>query len=120
MVITDRVVLMEIVASKSGTTLVVTMHGRLNAASTEALQEQLLAHVDAGEKAILLDLAGVDYISSAGLRTLLIATKRMQANDGRLAICSLTDNVREVFRMSGFDSIIEVHPDLATAFQKLA
>ncbi len=110
---------MDITETRHGGTLVVTLQGRLNAASTETLQERLLARIDADEKLMVVDLQGVDYISSAGLRTILIATKRMQANDGRLALCSLTDNVDQVFRMSGFDSIIELHHDLATALQSL-
>ena len=111
---------MEISETKSGGTLVITPVGRLNAESAQAFQERLLSSIDAGETSVLLDLAALDYISSAGLRSLLIAAKRLQARDGRFAICALTANVREVFRMSGFDTIIDVHPDRATALQSFA
>lgn len=111
---------MEVSEIRSGGTLVVTPSGRLNAESAQVFQERLLTAIEAGETAVLLDLAHLEYISSAGLRSLLIAAKRLQARDGRFAICALTANVLEVFRMSGFDTIIDVHPDRATALQSLA
>jgi anti-anti-sigma regulatory factor len=49
-----------------------------------------------------------------------MAAKRAQACEGRFAVCALTPNVNEVFRMSGFDTIIDVHPDRATALRSLA
>lgn len=111
---------MEISESRSGGTLVITASGRLNADSAQALQTHVLGRIDAGETSVLLDLARLDYISSAGLRSLLVAAKRMQACDGRFALCALTPNVSEVFRLSGFDSIIDVHPDRATALRSFA
>ena len=111
---------MDITESKSGGTLVITPRGRLDAASAPAFHERLLSGIDGGETSVLLDLAHLEYISSVGLRSLLTAAKRLQACDGRLAVCALTDNVTEVFRVSGFDTIIDVHPDRATALQRLA
>lgn len=111
---------MDISETKSGATLVVTPNGRLDAASTPAFHERLLSCIDGGETSVLLDLALLDYISSAGLRSLLTAAKRLQACDGRFALCALTDNVRAVLQVSGFDTIIEIHPDRATALQRLA
>ena len=111
---------MELSETKSDGALVVTPTGRLNAESAQALQELLSSRIDAGETSLLLDLAQLDYISSAGLRSLLLAAKRVQACDGRFAVCALTANVREVFRMSGFDTIIDIHPDRATALRTFA
>jgi len=110
---------MDITETKSGGTLVMTPNGRLDAASAQAFQERLLSCIDGGETSVLLDLVQLDYISSTGLRSLLTAAKRLQACDGRFAVCALTDNVREVFQVSGFDTIIEIHPDRATALQRL-
>jgi anti-sigma B factor antagonist len=111
---------MDITETKSGGTLVMTPNGRLDAASTQAFQERLLRCIEGGETSVLVDLVHLDYISSTGLRSLLTAAKRLQARDGRFAVCALTDNVREVFQVSGFDTIIEIHPDRATALQRLA
>ncbi len=111
---------MEISATRSGATLVIMPAGRLNAESAPLFQEQVLSRIDAGEACVLLDLALLDYISSAGLRSLLIAAKRVQAREGRFALCALTANVAHVFRMSGFDTILDVHPDRDTALRSLA
>jgi len=111
---------MDITESKSAGTLVMTPNGRLDAASAQAFHERLLSRIDGGETSVLLDLVHLDYISSAGLRSLLTAAKRLQACDGRFAVCALTDNVREVFQVSGFDTIIEIRPDRGTALQRLA
>ncbi len=111
---------MDITQIKSGGTVVITPTGRLDAASAQAFQERLVSCIDGGDTSVLLDLVRLDYISSVGLRALLSAAKRLQACDGRFAVCALTDNVREVFRVSGFDTIIDVHPDRDTALQRLA
>ena len=111
---------MDISETRSGATLVVMPAGRLTAESAPAFQEHLLGRIDAGEATLLLDLAQLDYISSAGLRSLLIAAKRAQSAEGRLAVCALTTNVREVFRISGFDTIIDVHPDRDAALRSFA
>ena len=68
-----------------------------------------------GTQKLLIDFAKLDYISSAGLRVLLIAAKRLKESDGRFAICSLNDNVADVFAVSGFGSFIDIHPDEASA-----
>ena len=111
---------MDIIETRSGGTLVMTPNGRLDAASAQTFHERLLHCIDAGETSLLLDLVHLDYISSSGLRSLLTAAKRLQACDGKFAVCALTDNVRAVFQVSGFDTIIEIHPDRATALQRLA
>ena len=111
---------MNISENKSGRTLVLAANGRLDAASAPTFQERLLGCIERGETSVLLDFVQLDYISSAGLRVLLTATKRLQACDGRLAVCSLTENVREVFEVSGFDTIIEIHSDHTVALQRLA
>ena len=106
--------------TRRGDTLVVMPAGLLTAESAPAFQAHLLGRIDAGEASLLLDLAQLDYISSAGLRSLLIAAKRAQSAEGRLAVCALTTNVREVFRISGFDTIIDVHPDRDAALRSFA
>ena len=110
---------MDINETKSGSTLEVALSGRLDAASAPTFHEHLLSRIDGGETSVLLDLAHLDYVNSAGLRTLLTAAKRLQACDGRFAVCALNENVREVFQISGFDTLIEIHPDRATALQRL-
>ena len=63
----------------------------------------------------LIDLSGVDYISSAGLRVLLVLAKKVQQQKGKVALGGLVANVREVFAVSGFDSIFAIEPDTDAA-----
>ena len=95
--------------------MVLEPRGRLDGHSTPAFEERLLGCIEAGERAVLLDFGNLDYISSAGLRAVLKASKRLSDLNGRFALCALNANVREVFRISGFDTIIAVHPDAAAA-----
>ncbi len=106
---------MEIEETQSGKVLILHPQGRLDGVSAPLLQESALGHVDAGETSLVLDLEKVDYISSAGLRAVLVAAKRLQKIGGRLVVCSLRGIVLEVFDMSGFDQIIETAPDQAAA-----
>ena len=67
------------------------------------------------ERALILDFEQVSYISSAGLRVLLVTAKTLQGNGAELSLCSLDDPIREVFGISGFDSIIPIHASRAEA-----
>src|SRR5215813_5801438 len=106
---------MDVGESRSGQTLVLEPRGRLDGRSTPAFEQRLLGCIEAGERAVLLDCGKLDYISSAGLRVVLRASKRLNALDGWFALCTLNANVREVFRISGFDTIMTIHPDAAAA-----
>jgi len=111
---------MELKEYRQGAALVLAPQGRLDARSASGFEERLLGLITAGERSILLDFAQLDYISSTGLRTLLTASKRLNEADGRFVLCGLTANVRDVFRISGFDTILEIHPDAPTALAALA
>ena len=100
---------------KRGEVLILTADGRLDADTAGGVQGQIDALIDGGETRLLLDLTKLDYVSSAGLRVLLITAKRLDGSNGRFAICGLSDNVAEVFTVSGFDTIIDIHPDVPSA-----
>lgn len=106
---------MDLGESRSGPTLVLAPRGRLDGRSTPVFEERLLGCIEAGERSILLDCSNLDYISSTGLRTVLTASKRLNDADGRFALCALNPNLREVFRISGFDTIMAIHSDAAAA-----
>lgn len=101
-----------------GDALVMTIQGRLNAETADQLQTRLSATLDRGETALIVELSNLDYISSAGMRVLLVAAKRL-ADDGHFAVCGLNKNIADIFRISGFDTIIDVYADVAEAVAKL-
>ena len=93
--------------------------GRLDARSAQDFGEQLLGRIDGGETAIVLDLSRIDFLGSAGLRIVLSAAKRLRDVDGQFAVCGLREHVRELFRVGGFDAIIDIYSDRPTALAKL-
>lgn len=106
---------MQVQESKRGAVLVVAPTGRLDGSAADEFQGRLSAAIDRGETRILLDFADLTYISSAGLRILLVTAKRLKEEGGQFAICGLTENVTSVFNVSGFNTIIRIFPDQAVA-----
>ena len=105
---------MKIESKKNGPVMIVSVSGRLDTHTTGQF-DQALALLTAAEKHLVIDLSELEYISSAGLRSILIAAKKVKANQGRFALSSLTQMVREVFDMSGFSTIIQIYPDNPSA-----
>lgn len=93
--------------------------GRLDAATGPALEAELAAATGGGGARLLLDFSELVYISSAGLRVVLLAAKKVKASNGRLALCSLNPQIAEVFKISGFDVIIDIHPSPDSALARL-
>jgi anti-anti-sigma factor len=94
--------------------------GRLDSNTSQTLEDALSAEDVKGHPALLLDLAGVQYVSSAGLRVLLKAAKAARAAKTKLALAGLTPQVREVFDVSGFSSIFQIFADANEAKKTLA
>ncbi len=108
------------IQSKSGdgfTTFMV--EGPLNATTAPAAETTLAGTIDAGASRLVLNLAGVDYISSAGLRVLLTAAKKLSRQNGKLVLCELQPRVREILEMSGLLTMLAVAATEAEA-QSLA
>ncbi|MDE3089999.1 MAG: STAS domain-containing protein [Chloroflexota bacterium] len=87
---------------------ILTPQGRLDAAGARPLEAELAQHIAAGEVNLLIDLAGTRYISSNGLRALLVASKRAKKRGGSLRLCCLSPRVAEIFEMAGFDRVFEI------------
>jgi anti-anti-sigma factor len=111
---------MQLEESKKGTVLVMSAQGRLDASTAGEFQGRLSASIDGGENRILLDFSHLTNVSSAGLRILLAAAKRLEGGNGQLAICGLKEDVASVFRVSGFDGVITVFPDEGAALASYA
>lgn len=94
--------------------------GRLDSSTGPAFEGELLQLINSGAGRLLLDFSDLVYISSAGLRVVLLAAKRLQSANGRLALCSLSPQIAEVFRISGFDAILDIHPSSESALARLA
>ena len=114
---------MELSASQLGSIRVLTVQGRLDHAHAKAFESSLVEHLAQcapGGNPLVLDFADVVYISSVGLRVLLLAAKQAKAQHGRIAIAALTPVVTEVFQVSHFNLVLKVFPDVAAAAAALA
>ncbi len=94
--------------------------GRLDAAGARPLEEELNKYITAGQVQLLVDLRDTRYISSNGLRVLLVALKHAQKRGGALKLCCLSPRLVEIFEMSGFDRVFEVFEDHAQAEQSFS
>ena len=113
---------MNVQFSKSGNVTVVSVTGRIDFVGAAAFRQALHAHLDeCVEQAsgLLLNLSAVDYVSSSGLRELLIAAKRVATGKGRMVVCCLQPMVKEVIRISRFDLVLSLAENEADARRML-
>ena len=99
---------MDIDTRREGSVTVVAITGKLDAVTSPAFEQQVRETVNAGNHAIVVDLARLDYISSAGLRALLVLAKQVKAKGGKACVAGVSGDVRSVFEMSGFGTIFEL------------
>ena len=90
--------------------------GNIDNETSAAFQTRLLATIAAAPNAVVIDLGGVDYISSAGLRVLMTAAKQTNAASGRLAVASLKPVVEEIFTIARFHHVVPVFETTDAAF----
>ena len=97
---------MTILKKQDDKTLYLTLAGHLDTLSAPQLEAELKSSLD-GADSLVLDLEGLDYISSAGLRVLLSAHKRMSGKSG-MKVRNVNEVVQEVFSVTGFDDILDI------------
>ena len=79
---------------REGATVVAKIDGRLDGANAQEFQGDLTDAIEDSDRAVILDFADLSYISSAGLRVILITAKALKRQDAELAVCSLSDPIR--------------------------
>lgn len=102
-----------------GDILIVRPGGRLDSSSSPELERLLTEQLDTGCKRLVLDFSRLEYISSAGLRVVLLAGKKLRASQGRMVLVGLQEMVREVFDMSGFLTLFAVTDTLDEGIAKV-
>lgn len=105
---------MEIKKVSDGSALTIYISGRIDAVSALALDKDLTATLN-GVTDLTIDLADLEYISSAGLRTLLKTQKRMD-KQGAMRIKNIRENIHEVLAMTGFSNFLTIDEDKKTKF----
>jgi anti-anti-sigma factor len=94
---------------------IIRIKGRLDSATSPELERLVLERLETPCERMVLDLTDLDYVSSAGLRVILLAGKQLRARHGKLVLVGLRDVVRDVFEMSGFLALFPVTATMAEA-----
>jgi anti-anti-sigma factor len=101
---------MNIKETKKDKATVLVVEGRIDSGTSAELEKKLIAMIEAdGVKDIALDFSAMEYISSAGLRVLLMAAKKAGKLGGKVVLSGLSANVKEVFDISGFSNIFNIY-----------
>ena len=101
---------MDVIFETSNEATVAVITGRIDSATSKDLETKLIPIINSGTRKLVIDFAKVDFISSAGLRIMLIVAKKLKQGNGKMALCCLKDTIKEVFDISGFSSIIPIFP----------
>jgi anti-anti-sigma factor len=95
------------------------IQGRIDAQSAPVLERKIDQLIGEGRLHLLLDFEHIDYLSSAGMRTLLSAAKKIKAKNGMIVLFSLSSDVEEIIRMAGFEKILSICASEREALQQL-
>lgn len=102
---------MNIQSSKQGACTIVTPQGRMDISTSKQFEEYCSALIDNGERCMVIDLNELEYVSSAGLRSILSTGKKLKSVQGDLKLCRAKGAVKDVLELSGIAAAI---PILAT------
>jgi len=92
--------------------------GRLDADTSGEFEKEVMEKLGASPRGMVMDFSGLGYVSSAGLRVVLLAAKKAKAAGGAFVLCGLSPSIKEVFKISGFLSILTVDPDRQAALAR--
>ena len=105
----------EVAEEREDGTLVLLPVGRLDSANARAFESIVMDHIGKDERKLVFDFGRLSFISSSGMRVLLIAAKRLKKEN--IALCNMEDHIEEVFRVSGFDQIIPIRGSRQAALE---
>ena len=111
---------MEINAERDSGAVIARANGRIDSSNSREFHSALEAVVTDDDSAVVLNFENVAYISSAGMRVILITAKSLQSSGTKFALCSMDESIREVFKISGFDKIIPIHGSQSEALTAVA
>jgi anti-anti-sigma factor len=111
---------MQITESDCQGVTVLGISGRIDASTSEPFKQKLLATIGDHPIRLVLDFTQLAFMSSMGLRVLVVTAKRVAAVRGKMVFCGVTGPVREVFELAGFTSLVPLFPDQSAAVASFA
>ena len=106
---------MDVTMEREGGVLTARVEGRIDGTTAVPFEEALRTAMEEGDRGVVIDCEDLRFISSAGLRAVLMTAKALRSRNTGFALCAMSDPIREVFRISGFDTIVAIHPTRAEA-----
>ena len=108
---------MQIIEEQQGAIKIFKLSGRLDSNTSQGFEKKIFQAITDGSKNMVIDFKELDYISSAGLRVILKATKAIKREEGGIMLCAMQDYVKEVFEIAGFDSFLPIVPTIDEALR---
>lgn len=99
---------MECIEERQNNITILGLHGRMDSVTSPKVEQQLVSLIENGAHHLVVDCAQLAYISSAGLRVFLMAAKRVTQVKGKITFTMLNNEVRQVFDLTGFSSILHI------------
>lgn len=110
---------MNVVTSEKGGVVVIKVDGSMDATTVTMFDAEWKKALDAGAKKVAIDMSGLEYISSAGLRGILMLAKMGNVKGAALAFTGMQSMVADMFKLSGFNSILKTYPDVDSAIAQM-
>ena len=110
---------MKLNTSRERGVLIIDVAGRIDGNNARAFDASLEGVISADDRSVLVDCKDLSYISSAGLRSILIVAKALWARDGKFALCALSSPIADIMTTVGFEKIIPIHASRADMLASL-
>jgi anti-sigma B factor antagonist len=101
---------MEISREYTGNIIILSLNGRLDTLNFAQLENEINSLIKKNQKDYILDCQELDYVSSSGLRVLMLALNQVKAIDGKFSLCNLQPSIIKIFKISGFDRLFNIFP----------
>ena len=106
---------MRVAEERDGDVLILLPIGRVDSTNAHLFEAFVMQRIGDGERHLVVDLSRLDFISSSGLRVLLLAAKALEADNQTFVLCAMKSHIREIFRINGFDRILQMEKSRASA-----
>ncbi|HEY4417604.1 MAG TPA: STAS domain-containing protein [Verrucomicrobiae bacterium] len=104
--------MMQVEEKQHGEWTVLALTGKISTETAPEFQTRLLAVIERGAPKLAVDLGGVDYISSIGIRVVMLGLKGQRAKKGELVFCRPNDSLQMLFKITGLTGLVKILPEL--------
>ncbi|MDD4189939.1 MAG: STAS domain-containing protein [Mangrovibacterium sp.] len=99
---------MKLVHQTADDIVILSVSGKIDTNTSSEFETEIQSVIDGGGKKILIDCTQLDHISSAGLRVILLAAKKLKRSDGKIVLSSLKEHVKAIFEIAGFSDMLPI------------